>query len=79
MSPNDEKREIEYSDHAEKRLRERGISKKYVRYALIDFDSIESFGGNKFISRKEIKSRKLAVVFVKDKGYYKVVTSYYEN
>ncbi len=79
MNSNDEKWEIGYSNHAEKRLKERGISKKYVKSVLIDFDSIESFGGNKFVSRKEIKGRKLAVVFVKDKEYYKVVTGYYEN
>ncbi|MEK6824195.1 MAG: DUF4258 domain-containing protein [Nanoarchaeota archaeon] len=65
---------IVYSDHAKKRMKQRGIEEweiehllKYPSYTKKTFEGImEAIG--------EIRNRKVKIVFIKEENYIKIVT-----
>lgn len=66
--------EITYSDHAEKRLKQRGITKLEVEYVLKHPTYIKkSFEGRKEALGK-IKNRVIKVKFVEIENYIKIIT-----
>ena len=66
--------DIVYSDHAKKRLRQRGITELEVEHVL----SYASYKMKSFEGRKtavgEINNRKIKVVFVEKENFIKVIT-----
>lgn len=70
---------IRFSRHARERMRERGIKKEDVQDALLKSVRTEHIEGDKFIAYYRINSATLAVVFMKRREYYTIITAYYEN
>ncbi|MBI2507728.1 DUF4258 domain-containing protein [Candidatus Woesearchaeota archaeon] len=65
---------IVYSDHAEKRVRQRGIAKWEVEHILeFPFYVKKSFGGRKE-AVGEIKGRTIKVEFFEEENYIKIIT-----
>nr|MBI4157088.1 DUF4258 domain-containing protein [Candidatus Woesearchaeota archaeon] len=66
--------EIEYSDHAEKRIKQRGITKLEVEHILKYPVYIKkSFDGTKEVVG-EIKNRTIKVKLAEKKNYIKIIT-----
>ena len=65
---------IVYSDHSEKRLRQRGITKQEIEYVL----KYPSYIKKSFEGRKEavgeIKNRTIKVEFIETENYIKIIT-----
>ena len=70
---------IRFSRHARQRMRERNISSEIIKKALLNQNQIQHIEGDKFICYHTTGSNILAVVFIKRKEYYKIITVYYEN
>ncbi|MFH1376816.1 MAG: DUF4258 domain-containing protein [Candidatus Woesearchaeota archaeon] len=65
---------IIYSEHANKRLKQRGISLLDVEHVLEFPDYVKKSLKNMFEAYGEVKGRKLKVVFIKKESYIKVIT-----
>lgn len=66
--------DVKYSDHAEKRIRQRGIAKWEIEHVLeFPFYIKKSFAGRKEAAGK-IKGRILKIEFVEEENYIKVIT-----
>ncbi|MBS3151071.1 DUF4258 domain-containing protein [Candidatus Woesearchaeota archaeon] len=66
--------EVIYSDHAEKRIKQRGIAKWEVEHILeFPFYIKKSFSGRKEAVGK-IKGRMIKIKFVEEENYIKIIT-----
>ncbi len=65
---------IIYSDHAEKRRKQRGLSKLEVEH-ILEYPSYikKSFDGRKEAVGK-IRNRDVKVVFIEEENYIKIIT-----
>ena len=65
---------IDYSDHAEKRIKQRGITKLEVEYILKHSMYIKkSFEGTKEASG-EIRGRIIKIKFIETENYIRIIT-----
>ena len=66
--------EIVYSDHAKKRMKQRGIEEWEIEYLL----NHPSYVRKSFEGRKEaigkIRDRSIKIVFIKEEKYIKIIT-----
>jgi len=67
---------VEYSNHAKKRMSERGINKKNVTEA-IEFSEYTIKRGEEIEAYKKINEKMLKVVYINKIKYIKVITVYY--
>lgn len=68
---------IDFSPHAEKRLKERGVDKEKI-IEVINFPDYTIRRSNyKIEAFKKIKDKILKVVYFQIENYIKVITSYY--
>ena len=66
--------EIKYSDHAEKRIKQRGVTKLEVKHVLeYPFYIKKSFEGRKE-AVGEIKGRTIKIKFIEKENYIKIIT-----
>jgi len=66
--------EIKFSDHARKRIRERGIEGWEVEETLKHPRYIKKTFDKRIIAVGELKNRKLKIVFTKEDNYLKVIS-----
>ncbi len=72
--------QIVYTDHATERLRDRGISKKFVRDALKHGQKREQQPDGSIKLTHAQNNRNLIVIYqVSGKDKYLIITSYYDN
>jgi len=65
---------IDYSDHAKKRMKQRGITELEIEYILEHPDYIKkSFEGRKEASGR-IKNRLIKVEFIEIENYIRIIT-----
>ena len=66
--------DIIYSDHAKKRMKQRGIEEWEIEH-LLEYPSYtrKSFEGRRE-AVGEIKNRKIKIIFIKEEKYIKIVT-----
>lgn len=65
---------IVYSDHAKKRIKQRGISELDVEHALKHPNYVKKSFDGRFESYGEINNRKLKIIFTKKENYINVIT-----
>lgn len=66
--------EIEYSDHAKKRMRQRGITELEVEHVLEHPRYVKkSFEGRK-IAEGEVNNRKIKISFIEKESFIKIIT-----
>lgn len=66
--------EIIYSDHAKKRMKQRGVEDWEIEHILKHPSFIiKSFEGRK-IAVGEIKNRKLGIIYLEEESYIKVIS-----
>jgi len=65
--------EIIYSDHAKKRMKQRGIEEWEIEH-LIKFPSFIKRIYDKVESVGEIRNRKVKIVYRKEQSYIKIIT-----
>lgn len=70
---------IEYTRHALDRMKGRGITRKDVIECLVKAQSFKQQPGGSIKSIYRNKSKKLVVIYEKQKEKYKIITTYYEN
>ena len=68
---------IKYSPHANKRSRQRGISKRHVKLTLLKPDIILPADRNRLMARKKLNGKTLEVIYVKENAKIIIVTLYY--
>ena len=66
--------DIIYSDHAKKRLRQRGITELEVAHILNYPNYVKKSFENRKMAVGEINNRKVMVVFVEKENFIKVIT-----
>lgn len=66
--------EIIYSNHAKKRMNERGIENWEVEHILKYPAYIKKFFNNKKEAVGEIRNRKVKIVFIQQENYIKIIT-----
>ena len=66
---------IEYTYHAEKRLKERNIKKEDVQ-TIIEFPEYTVKIGEEIEAHKKINGRRIKVVYIEKVNYIKVITVY---
>jgi len=70
---------IEFSDHAERKIKQRNLSKKYIRDTIIRPDYVFETHGARYIAYKKIKRLYLAVVYIKEDGRTIIITAHWEK
>lgn len=66
--------EIVYSDHAKKRMKQRGIEEWEIEH-LIKYPSyIKKTFGERREAIGEIRNREVKIVFIKEENYIKIIT-----
>lgn len=68
---------IEYSKHADQRIKFRKISKRDVKEVLDNPDKVKKSYRNRYIYSKRLESRYIEVVIVNEAGKMVVITAYY--
>jgi len=68
---------IQYSPHAKKRLKQRGITKDQARLAVLNSDYAQQTDRNRIIARKKLNGKTLEIIYVKENGKIIVITLYY--
>lgn len=68
--------EIIYSDHAKKRMKQRGIEDWEIEHALKFPSYIKNYSNKKREAIAEIKNRKIKIIFIKLENYIKIITVY---
>ncbi len=65
---------IIYSDHAKKRIKERGIEDFEIEYVLKHPSYIKKSFDERKIAVGEIKNRKLGIIYFEEESYIKVIS-----
>ena len=65
---------IIYSDHARKRIRERGIEEWEIEHVLKYPSYIKKSFEERKIAVGEIKNRKLGIIYLEEESYIKVIS-----
>jgi len=65
---------IIYSDHAEKRLKQRGITKQEIEHILKHPSYVKKSFENRKEAVGEIKNRTIKVKFIETENYLKIIT-----
>ncbi|TSC92355.1 MAG: hypothetical protein CEN89_749 [Candidatus Berkelbacteria bacterium Licking1014_7] len=69
--------EIVFTKHARARLKERGISEKNVKEAIIFPDKSLSGYANKKLIQKKIKNKNLVVIYIEENKSKIIITTYW--
>jgi len=65
---------VVFSDHAKKRIRERGIEDWEIEYLLKHPSYIKKSFEERRIAVGEIKDRKLKIIYTEEESYIKVIS-----
>lgn len=66
--------EIIYTDHAKKRMKERGLEEWEIEYVLQHPSYIKKSFEDRKIAVGEVKNRHIKVVFIEEESYKKVIS-----
>lgn len=72
-------RMLEYSDHIQKRLKQRRISQEQIEETIHRPDKTEPSHGGRYLAQKEFYGRILQVVAVKEVGKIVLITVYWKK
>ncbi len=70
---------IALSRHAERRIKERNITRRDIKKAIVQAQKIAHIENDKFLYYYSSSDRRLVVVTIKKRDRFKIITAYYEN
>jgi len=67
---------LRFTDHAQYRVRERGISIEDIKLVIKQPDAIGLAFGNKMVAKKKLARYEIEVVYVEEKSDFVIITVY---